>query len=94
LSDTPEFPPVIKAISLWQPWASLMAAGVKLHETRHWWTSYRGPLAIHAAKRIDVAGSPDELCEAALGRSWAGLVPIGMVVAIRRAFAARPERYR
>jgi hypothetical protein len=40
----------MKAISLWQPWASCMAAGVKRNETRSWATSYRGPLAIHAAK--------------------------------------------
>lgn len=41
----------MKAISLWQPWASLVWAGVKTIETRHWSTNYRGPLAIHAAKR-------------------------------------------
>ena len=41
----------MKAISLWQPWATLMAAGLKKNETRSWSTSYRGPLLIHAAKR-------------------------------------------
>ncbi len=41
----------MKAISLWQPWASAIAAGVKTIETRSWPTQYRGPLAIHAAKR-------------------------------------------
>jgi len=41
----------IKAISLWQPWASLVANGLKLYETRGWPTKYRGVLAIHAAKR-------------------------------------------
>lgn len=41
----------MKAISLWQPWASLMAIGAKTIETRHWPTHYRGLLAIHAAKR-------------------------------------------
>lgn len=41
----------MKAISLWQPWASLMADGLKAIETRPWQTGYRGPLAIHAAKR-------------------------------------------
>jgi len=41
----------IKAISLWQPWASLVAYGVKEYETRHWSAQYRGLLAIHAAKR-------------------------------------------
>lgn len=45
MSDT------IKALSLWQPWASLVALGAKRIETRHWPTHYRGPLAIHAAKR-------------------------------------------
>lgn len=39
----------IKAITLWQPWASFMAWGLKKNETRSWATSYRGPLAIHAA---------------------------------------------
>ena len=38
-------------ISLWQPWASLMAWGLKRNETRHWSTRYRGPLLIHAAKK-------------------------------------------
>ncbi len=41
----------MKAISLWQPWASLMAMGLKKIETRHWATKYRGPLLSHAAKR-------------------------------------------
>lgn len=41
----------IKAISLWQPWASLIAIGAKQHETRSWGTSHRGFMAIHAAKR-------------------------------------------
>lgn len=41
----------MKAISLWQPWATAIAIGSKRMETRGWPTSYRGPLAIHAAKR-------------------------------------------
>ncbi len=41
----------IKALSLWQPWASLIAWGAKEYETRSWPTDYRGKLAIHAAKR-------------------------------------------
>lgn len=39
-----------KALSLTQPWASLVALGSKKLETRSWYTSYRGPLVIHAAK--------------------------------------------
>lgn len=40
----------MKAISLWQPWASAIALGYKRIETRGWSTPYRGTLAIHAAK--------------------------------------------
>jgi len=40
----------MKAISLWEPWATAIAIGTKQIETRGWPTSYRGPLAIHAAK--------------------------------------------
>lgn len=42
----------MRAISLWQPWASLIVLGEKEYETRGWSTGYRGPLLIHAAKRI------------------------------------------
>lgn len=41
---------MVKAISLWEPWASLIRTGAKTYETRSWWTSYRGPLLICAAK--------------------------------------------
>lgn len=40
----------VRAISLWQPWASLIVTGAKTYETRSWSTSYRGPLVICAAK--------------------------------------------
>lgn len=40
----------MKALTCWQPWADLIAFGEKHVETRSWSTSYRGPLAIHAAK--------------------------------------------
>jgi hypothetical protein len=40
----------MKAITILQPWASLIACGAKKIETRRWPTSYRGPLAIHAGK--------------------------------------------
>ncbi len=41
----------MKAISLWQPYASAVVAGVKTYETRHWECKFRGEMAIHAAKR-------------------------------------------
>lgn len=43
----------MRAISLWQPWASAIAVGSKRFETRSWATKYRGPIAIHAAKRCN-----------------------------------------
>lgn len=41
----------MKAITVWQPWAGALAAGIKENETRSWATKYRGPIAIHAAMR-------------------------------------------
>ena len=38
--------PNIKAISLWQPWASFIPLGFKSYETRSWKTNYRGKLLI------------------------------------------------
>jgi hypothetical protein len=46
----------VKAITLTQPWASLVALGAKKIETRSWATSYRGPLMIHAAKGLGPVG--------------------------------------
>lgn len=41
----------MKAISLKQPWANLIADGEKTIETRTWSTNYRGPLLIVSSKR-------------------------------------------
>lgn len=49
----------MKALTLTQPWASLVASGAKKIETRGWATSYRGPLAIHAAKTLNRETYPD-----------------------------------
>ena len=79
----------IKCLSLWQPWGSLVAKGVKRHETRHWSTEYRGPIAIHAAKTVVVEGAPVALCIAALGKNWKFAVPRGEVVAIAELVGCR-----
>lgn len=42
----------VKALTLTQPWATLVALGEKQIETRSWRTHYRGPLVIHAAKAL------------------------------------------
>ncbi|MGB3208679.1 MAG: ASCH domain-containing protein [Crinalium sp.] len=41
----------MKAITLHQPWASLIILNLKQFETRNWATNHRGELAIHVAKR-------------------------------------------
>ncbi|MNN34183.1 hypothetical protein D3C81_1479780 [compost metagenome] len=43
----------MKAITIIQPFATLVALEEKRLETRSWFTKYRGPLAIHAGKKID-----------------------------------------
>lgn len=43
----------MKALSIKQPWAELIIAGIKDVENRTWGTSYRGPLLIHAGKVAD-----------------------------------------
>jgi len=40
----------MKAISLLQPWASLVVMGIKTIETRNWATKHRGTILIHASK--------------------------------------------
>jgi len=40
----------VKALSLTQPWATLVAIGAKRVETRSWSTNHRGTIAIHASK--------------------------------------------
>ena len=40
----------MKAITILEPWASLIAYGHKQIETRSWSTKYRGQIAIHAGQ--------------------------------------------
>jgi hypothetical protein len=43
----------MKALTLHQPWASLLVLGYKPDDTRNWRSnSYRGPLAIHAGTAV------------------------------------------
>src|SRR5258708_2933373 len=42
----------MKALSVNQPYATLILAGAKEYETRSWTTNHRGRLAIHASKTI------------------------------------------
>lgn len=68
----------MKAISLWQPWATAMALGEKKIETRGWYTGHRGWLAIHAAKRW--TREEKEIAEDYLPEGTP--IPLGAVVAV------------
>lgn len=72
----------MRAISLWQPYASLWLSPMKVHETRHWKTDYRGPLAVHAAQRLvsDCGEEVDELCIRQFGPHWRKELPRGALI--------------
>ena len=53
----------MKALSLTQPWAQLIAIHAKKVETRSWPTSFSGVLAIHAAKGLGPVGGKRGLRE-------------------------------
>ncbi len=93
----------MKAISMWQPWASGVAVGSKLIETRHWPTDYRGPLAIHAAKRAPKGELIYHSClwnwRGALSQIFAGrgdttlvdLLPFGAIIGVVNLTDCRPS---
>lgn len=80
----------MKAITLHQPWASLIAVGAKRIETRSWKppASLIGQkLAIHAGKRmVQLPASLYPEYNAALrrhlGENWTVTIPAGAVVAV------------
>lgn len=83
----------MKAISLWQPWASLWCSGVKVHETRHWPTSYRGWLLVHAAKRKidDLDGDRlGDICNGLFGHHYGIDLPRGAIVGRVHLVACKP----
>ena len=88
------------AISIRQPWAALLVAGVKTIEVRKWPTLRRGIVLIHAAKIVDERPeawsriTTPELKELATLRG--GIIGIGDIAECRRydtpaAFAADAE---
>jgi hypothetical protein len=65
----------IRGLTLWQPWASLIALRAKKIETRGYSTSWRGVLAVHAARVTPPTGL--ELC-ARPGRLRSSLQEVGI----------------
>lgn len=78
----------MKAITLTQPYASLIVAGFKRYETRSWKTNYRGNIAIHAGKqRLFLTSELKVLCHLKenyerLKNIRLGQYPLGAVLAI------------
>lgn len=85
-------PRPLPVLTLWEPWGSLIPAGFKRHETRHWATKVRGLVAIHSAQRCerDVGPDLDALCRFAFGDDWARTRPSGCVIAIANLTACVP----
>ena len=82
----------IRALTLLQPWATLVAIGAKHNETRGWSTPYRGPLAIHASKTMPAEARDfalhNDYCRAVLNGLWGSPAqwdfPLGKVLAVCR----------
>ena len=71
----------MKALTLYQPYASAIPLDLKHWETRSWKTHYRGPLAIHASASIPQWAYDFAKSEMILGRIPKGL-PMGQIVAL------------
>jgi len=95
---------MLKALSLWQPWASLMAVSAKMIETRSWSTSYQGLIAIHAAKKWDAGlietANQRRFSEALFGReplpkfAASENLPRGCFIAVGRLVDCKITSYR
>jgi len=76
----------MKALSVRQPWASLIVSGRKTIEVRSWRTAYRGDILICASRHVDTAA-----CQ------YFNLDPakqiVGQALCIARLVGCRHERY-
>ena len=92
----------MKALTIYQPWATLITLGVKHMETRSWDTKYRGPVAIHAGLawpcrigehaligEFDIERDQSGLLLRGKSLSWPYRLPMGAVVAIGDLFQTR-----
>lgn len=78
---------IIPAITLWQPWASLLFTGHKIHETRSWEVPSRlvgRRVAIHAGATLpserQVPAALRALAEQVFGADWRKTLPAGAVL--------------
>lgn len=86
----------MKALTLTEPWATLVALGEKRIETRSWSTNYRGPLAIHSGKGYPkwakdlIVTSPFR--ESLNGWGWARPFHHGKIIAITSLCDVQPTQ--
>lgn len=84
----------MRALSLWQPWASLWCSPIKRHETRGWPTNCRGWLLVHAAKKIVKDIEPNTRLRGILddefGGHWAMDLPTGAIIGMVNVTNCRP----
>lgn len=72
-----------KCLSIRQPWVQLILAGFKDVENRSWSTAHRGPLLIHASRRVEwdlVAVFREEA--ARVDEFWPEDLPTGGIIGI------------
>lgn len=76
----------MKCLSVKQPWAYLLAVGIKDVENRSWATSHRGWIAIHASKSFDHSAMAD--FRAAMAEAGQVIPPLaevrGAIIAVVR----------
>ncbi len=80
----------MRVLTITQPWAELVASGAKEWETRSWTTSYRGLVAIHAAKGYPGYARDFASAEFTLGRlskriALGAIIAVAELVGVRRA---------
>ena len=85
---------MLKAITLWEPYASLFSIGAKVNETRGVRTSHRGDICIHAAlKRHEF--SPEFLRDVSTAFQKRGIkdgeFPFGCIVAVVDLWDVQPS---
>lgn len=91
----------MKAISIPQPWATLVALGEKQFHSITWQEEYRGPIAIHALNNADDWQSQQKAMEAEFaqvlrkhGITSFEMLPFGMIIAKAELVASHHAAFR
>lgn len=74
----------MKALTIKQPWASLIAHGIKDIENRIWKTHFRGRIYIHASApkkfNINLTDNQTKLALPVLETAFEGIMPFGAII--------------